>query len=251
MNEPIVRSSATTVGQLRVLQLAGPWVGANLLGFAVGGASFGAIQRARLEPYFERVPAGAHAARILAVTTGLSMLTFGFCTGTAQWVVLRRWLRVRWWIVATAAGWGLSGVAIGAAIGATAGTMSDTGPRSGVIGFASIAVAACGLLGLLPAALQWTLLRQQVTRASTWPRVSLAGFVAAVSDRPRLREVGPRHPRGLATSRGLPLAQGAASGRSGDGSRVRRCDLVDPGPLAGPPRNGRGVTWTQEPRLIT
>jgi hypothetical protein len=57
------------------------WMMANFVGFTIGGAIFGAVQRARMQPYFEVVTSGADAARILAANTGVSMTMFGALVG--------------------------------------------------------------------------------------------------------------------------------------------------------------------------
>jgi hypothetical protein len=153
------------------------WMMANFVGFTIGGAIFGAVQRARMQPYFEVVTSGADAARILAANTGVSMTMFGALVGGAQWLALRRRVRAGWWLPATCLGWALSGVIVGALSGVTAGTVSTIGPDVGLLGFVVAAVAGCLVLGLLPGTLQWLVLRRQLDRVGWWPVVSLAGLV--------------------------------------------------------------------------
>jgi hypothetical protein len=65
------------------------WSAANTVGFALGGAAFGAIQRNRMQPYFEVLTSATDAARIVAVNTGFSMAIFGGLVGVAQALALR------------------------------------------------------------------------------------------------------------------------------------------------------------------
>jgi hypothetical protein len=150
------------------------WMLANLIGFTIGGAIGGAVLRARLQPYFEVMPSGVDAARILAVSTGLTI--WSALIGTAQWVALRRSLRAGWWLPATCLGWALSGIVLGALSGVTGGWDTVVGPDVGLLGVVVAAVAGCILIGLVPSTLQWLVLRRQVDRAGWWPLASLGGF---------------------------------------------------------------------------
>jgi hypothetical protein len=150
------------------------WVLANLIGFTLGGAIGGAVLRARLQPYFEVGTSGVDVARILAVSTGLTI--WSALIGTAQWVALRRSLRAGWWLPATCLGWALSGVIVGALSGVTRGWEAVAGPDVGLLGVVVAAVAGCIMIGLVPSSLQWLVLRRQVGRAGWWPLASLGGF---------------------------------------------------------------------------
>jgi hypothetical protein len=154
------------------------WVLANLIGFTVGGAIGGAVLRARLQPYFEVLPPGADAARIVAANLGMTMIVFGALVGTAQWVVLRRSLRAGWWPLATCLGWAGSGVIVGALSGTTAGVDTIDSQQVGALRLVAAALAGCILIGLLPGTLQRLVLRRQVDRAGWWPLASLGGLAA-------------------------------------------------------------------------
>jgi len=153
------------------------WIALNVVGFTVAGATFGAVQRVRMQPYDELVTSGAEAARILAVSTGLGLAIFGAVVGGWQWLALRAELRAAWWMPATCLGWAAGGVAAGALSGVTAGAESDIGPDRGELGFALAVVGSCALLGLGAGLLQWLILRRQADRAYRWPLASLAGLV--------------------------------------------------------------------------
>jgi hypothetical protein len=150
------------------------WVLANLIGFAVGGA----VLRASMQPYYEVLPPGAEAARIVAVNLSVAMTAFGALVATAQWVVLRRSLRTGWWPLATCLGWAGSGVIVGDLSGTTAGVETSDSQQLGALRLVAAAIAGCILIGLPPSTLQWLLLRRQVDRAGWWPLASLGGLVA-------------------------------------------------------------------------
>jgi uncharacterized membrane protein YjfL (UPF0719 family) len=141
------------------------WVLANLLGFTIGGAIGGAVLRARMQPYFEVLPSGAEAARIVAVNLGASMTIFGALVGTAQWLALRSSLRAGWWLPATSLGWALSGIIVGALSGTTGRLETIDSRDVGALGLVVAAIAGFILIGLVPSTLQWLILRRQVDRA--------------------------------------------------------------------------------------
>jgi hypothetical protein len=93
-----------------------------------------------------------------AVSGALGGALAGAVIGAAQWLVLRRYLRVGpEWILATALG-----VAIGDALGALL-----TGAGTGIG-----ALLITGLVtGVAVGLLQWWLLRRRLLRASLWPLV--------------------------------------------------------------------------------
>lgn len=90
-----------------------PWLAANFVAFAVGGALAGGVLRSMMQPYFGVMTSATEAAYIQASSTGVSGAIFGVLVGTAQWLVLRRTLRAGWWAPATCLGWGLGGVVRG------------------------------------------------------------------------------------------------------------------------------------------
>jgi hypothetical protein len=118
------------------------WIAANLFGFAFGGLLFGVVQGVRMQPYFEAVTSVREAVRIEAVNTGEALALFGALVGAAQWVVLRRTPVARWWVPATALGWGLSGVVVGVDSGLALGAMSSVGPHRGPVVTAAAAIAS-------------------------------------------------------------------------------------------------------------
>jgi hypothetical protein len=153
------------------------WIGVNLLGFAAAGAAFGAVQRARSQQYFEVVTSALAAARIEAVNTGESLAVFGVLVGAAQWLVLRRTPSARWWIPATAVGWSVAGVAVGAISGLTFGSISTIGPDRSPAVMAVAAIGCAVLVSLLPIGGQWLVLRRHTARANHWPLIHLAGLI--------------------------------------------------------------------------
>jgi hypothetical protein len=93
-----------------------------------------------------------------AVSGALGGALAGAVIGAAQWLVLRRYLRVGpEWILATALG-----VAIGDALGAL---LTGAGTRIGALLITGLATGVA--VGLL----QWWLLRGRVLLASLWPLV--------------------------------------------------------------------------------
>jgi hypothetical protein len=158
---------------------AGPrlrtWIPANLAGYGLGGALFGAVQASRLRHHFEVTTSAGQAARLLAVTTSTSLVLFGALVGTGQWLALRRHLRAGWWMPATCLGWAVTGLIVGTVSGVAFGTVSTIGPRLGVGGTVAAAVTNCIVVGLLPASAQWLILRRRVP-ARRWQLISLVGL---------------------------------------------------------------------------
>ncbi len=156
------------------------WILANLIGFAAGGAVFGASQESWLRPYFEVVTEPAAAARIMAVSSGIGVTLLGASVGLAEWLVLRTRLPAAWWAPATALGYGLAGAGAGAISGVMGGTVTGMGPEHGVLGFTTGVVVSTIMLGLLPGTLQWILLRRRAQKAGRWPWVTLGALLAGV-----------------------------------------------------------------------
>ena len=172
-------ASATTPDRPRSdwpVRLRSRWLALNIVGFAVGGAIYGGLQRARMQPYYEVVTSGSEAARLVAVNTGTGLAIFGALLGGWQWLALRADLRASWWLPATCLGWAVGGAAAGAISGVAAGSVTTIGPDHGVWLFIPVAIAGCALIGLVPGALQWLILCRQAGRANRWPLASVAGL---------------------------------------------------------------------------
>jgi hypothetical protein len=149
------------------------WLAANLLGFLVGGALFGAIQRHQMQPYFEVLGPGGRAALIIAINTGLSLTIFGAVVGVAQGAALFRGSGALRWAVTTCLGWGLSGVILGYASGATTGTRDhDVSAAQIIAGVVAVSVG----LGLVPSMAQWVAMRRFGFDAR-WPATSTVALM--------------------------------------------------------------------------
>jgi hypothetical protein len=151
------------------------WMLANLVGFAAGAPGFGALQRIRMQPYFGVVTEAGPAARVVAVSTTLTLTVFGLILGTAQWLVLRRRWSVGWWVPATTVGWALVGVLGGALSGAIGGNVSTVGPALPWATTLAIGLPAGVVIGLLPGLAGWFVLRRWGV-GRWWPLRSLAGL---------------------------------------------------------------------------
>lgn len=158
--------------------LSRPWLVANFVGFAVGGALFGAVVRLLGQPYFGVTMSAIEAAYVQARSTGVSGLIFGAVVGTAQWLVLRRTLRAGWWMPATCVGLGLAGVVSGFNAG---GSMSTIGPDAGPVPPLLAVVVIPPLLVLLLGFVQWLLLRREFDRAVWWLLINVGGLIAGFS----------------------------------------------------------------------
>src|SRR5262245_57785203 len=131
------------------------WIVANTGGFIIGAAAFGAIQRARIQPYFGQGLPASRAAWVEITTLTPSLAVFGLIIGTAQWIALRRGAKVAWWIPATILGWAAAGVPGGALAGAFGGGVSDVGPDVGYAATVYFGLPAGLIVGLLPGVFQW------------------------------------------------------------------------------------------------
>jgi hypothetical protein len=157
-----------------------PWVLANVVGFAAGGAIAGAIARAMGQPYYGVVTSTAEAIPIATRTAAVATAVFGAAIGTAQWLVIRKELpRVGWWILGTCAGWGLAGVVAGVLGGSMGGAVTGIGRDVGVWGFVAAAAAGILAIGLLPSTFQWMLLPRRIERAWRWLLGAGAAFLAS------------------------------------------------------------------------
>ena len=157
------------------------WISLNLLGFAAAGAAFGAVQRARSQPYFEVVTSARAAMRIEAVHTGESLAVFGALVGAAQWLALRRSPYARWWTPTTAVGWSATGVLVGAVSGLTFGSVSSIGPSRSPVVAAAGGLVSTLLVALLPSGVQWLVLRRHIAQSGRWPLINLAGLIPGLT----------------------------------------------------------------------
>ncbi|HET6917860.1 MAG TPA: hypothetical protein VFI46_00170 [Jiangellaceae bacterium] len=96
-----------------------------------------------------------------------------------QSLVLRRHLvGVRWWPLATIAGWAIAGALSGVLpfTGAVTGRGIDTGP----LGFVAVAVVTVLAIGFVSGVFQWLILRHQVDRSGQWVWTNAGGIALAV-----------------------------------------------------------------------
>src|SRR5262249_2232838 len=157
------------------------WMLANLIAFTVGVTLAGALIRTREQSYFGAVTSAADAARIVAVNTGVPAAIFGSLLGTAQWLVLRRALTgARWWAPTTTLGYAAGGAFSGAFSGALGGAVSGVGPDLGMTGFLVATAVGILVVGLVPSALQWLVVRRQVPHAGWWVAASGGGLIVGL-----------------------------------------------------------------------
>ena len=105
------------------------WTSANAVALGAGWAVTGAMQRSRMQPYYETVTSAARAVRLEAPSLGTALAVLGTLVGTAQWWCLRRRLHVSaWWVPATGLGWALFGVVMGVLSGIFGSSVSGIGP---------------------------------------------------------------------------------------------------------------------------
>lgn len=96
------------VAQALVLSLrlkrAGWWVGVTAAGCALTILIFMLISKL----------ASMGLVNPFGMTTTLTLMIYGACTGVVQWVYLRRrWAQAIWWIPASIIGWALPGILVG------------------------------------------------------------------------------------------------------------------------------------------
>jgi len=152
------------------------WMSANAVALGAGWAVTGAIQRRRTQPYFENVTSAARAVRLEAPSLGIALAALGTFVGTAQWLCLRRRLRMSvWWVPATGLGWALFGVGMGVLSGLFGASVSGIGPAVPPAVVLLVGVPAGMVAALLPGAFQGLILRRY--HVMWWPVVSLAGLV--------------------------------------------------------------------------
>jgi hypothetical protein len=132
------------------------WVLASSIGWAVGLAAGFAVGFAI---------GGAISAIASQSVFGAAV---GASVGTMQWLVLRRQVpRAGWWVLDTTLGMGV-GFALVRAMTPTLSTVVGGGPVYGLMNGA--------LVGTLVGALQWLVLRWQISRAGWWVLASALGL---------------------------------------------------------------------------
>ena len=155
------------------------WVLANVVGFGAGGAIAGTLARDLGQPNYG-VMRSTEAVFTAARIAGAALAVWGAGIGTAQWLVIRRELEgTGWWMPATSAGWGLSGVVAGILSGLIGGAVTGVGRDVGVWGFVVAAVVGIVALGFLPVTFQWMILRQQIDGARRWLVGAAGAFIVA------------------------------------------------------------------------
>jgi hypothetical protein len=155
------------------------WTLASGLGGAVGFALADAVLNAFSEALYR-----AMAEIVIFGLLGASM-------GTLQWLVLRRhFSQAGWWVAASAVG----GTLVGSG-GAFYGSKVQVN-----------LVIVYGLVGIILGALQWLVLRRQISRLGWWVIASLLGWALAVPVVQSLDRLGLM--RGLSETVGLILGIG-------------------------------------------
>ena len=152
------------------------WLLANFAAFAVGGAVAGGALRALEEPYYGVMTSSIQAAYIQAESLGVAAAMFGALLGVAQWLVLRRTVRARWWALGTCLGWGLGGVVMGFNAG---GSVSTIGPDSGPVHPLLWLLVGLPLVVLFLGVVQWLILRREFRGAKWWLLVNIGGLFVA------------------------------------------------------------------------
>ena len=225
------------------VRLRSRWLALNIVGFAVGGAIYGGLQRARMQPYYEVVTSGSEAARLVAVNTGTGLAIFGALLGGWQWLALRADLRASWWLPATCLGWAVGGAAAGAISGVAAGSVTTIGPDHWCVAVHSGRHR-----------------RLCTDRACSW-RPAMVDLVPpgregepmAVGKRGRTRDglrcrvlggaAGLGGHRACTPARGLSVGQGTGPGGSGDRNLLRGRNVANPGRAA---TRGGSTTTTHD-----
>jgi hypothetical protein len=164
-------SSAATMSSLH-------WVLATATGSTAGAVLGGALITAWLRP-FEVVSSPLDAAAIAAPRTSAALGVWAAGIGIMQSLVLRRHLvSVRWWPLATIAGWSIAGALSGALpfTAAVTGRGIDVGP----LGYVAVAAVTVLAIGLVSGLFQWLILRNQVDRSGRWVWTSAGSIALAV-----------------------------------------------------------------------
>lgn len=138
------------------------WVLASALGWVIGPM----VRMAMGMP-----GSGGDAGALVVVAGGT---VAGAIVGVMQWLVLRRRTRqAGWWVLASAAGVGVAGLAVQEIL-IGAGVLARLQPLGAGV------VAVGGTVGLVVGVMQWLVLRRWVRRAGWWVLASSVG--AAVGD---------------------------------------------------------------------
>jgi len=154
------------------------WVLATATGSTAGAVLGGALITAWLEP-FEVVSSPLDAATIAVPRTAAALGVWAAGIGILQSLILRRHLGgVRWWPLATIAGWSIAGAVSGVLpfTAAVTGRGIDIGP----VGFVAVAAVTVLAIGLLSGVFQWLILRHQVDRPGRWVWTNVGGIALAV-----------------------------------------------------------------------
>jgi hypothetical protein len=164
-------STATTVSSLY-------WVLATTLGSTVGAILGGALITAWLQP-FEIVSSPLDAAAIAVPRTSAALGVWAAGIGIMQSLILRGHLvGVRWWPLATIAGWSVAG-ALSGVLPFTA-DVTGRGIDIGPFGFVAVAAVTVLAMGFVSGILQWLILRHQVDRPARWVWTNIGGIALAV-----------------------------------------------------------------------
>jgi hypothetical protein len=167
------------------------WALVNIIGFTSGVTLAGALIRIVEQPYSGVVTSAAEGARIQALNAGVAAAVFGGLLGTLQWVALRTaFHRVGWWIPATTLGYAGGAALAGALGGALGGAVTTVGADFGITGYLVATVVGILVAGLLPSALQWLVLRQQLNHAGWWVLVSGGSLFVGLSGGLALARLG-------------------------------------------------------------
>jgi hypothetical protein len=154
------------------------WVLATATGSTAGAVLGGALITAWLEPVeVTSSPLGAAAIAVPRTSAALGVWAAGI--GIMQSLILRRHLvGVRWWPLATIAGWSIAGALSGVLpfTAAVTGRGIDIGP----LGFVAVAAVTVLAIGLVSGAFQWLILRRQVERSGRWVWTNAGGIALAV-----------------------------------------------------------------------
>lgn len=164
-------STAATVSSLH-------WVLATALGSTAGAVLGGALITAWLQP-FEVMSSPLDAAAIAVPRTSAALGVWAAGIGIMQSLILRRHLAgVRWWPLATMAGWSIAGALSGVLpfTAAVTGRGIDIGP----LGFVAVAAVTVSAIGFVSGVFQWLILRHQVDRSGRWVWTNTGGISLAV-----------------------------------------------------------------------
>lgn len=156
----------------------GGWVIASGLGLAISGAFAGALAPNGGEFGVVAAPSMAAGIRNFGPPAAVAFSVWGAGLGVAQWTIVRGQLPgVSWWPAATIGGWALTGAMIGTITGALGGRMNAGAYDAGSLGEVASVVVSALVIGLVPAAFQWLILRRS---GQSWASFSIR-FVIGLS----------------------------------------------------------------------